>query len=144
MNQERVGTEGLERQHELLDEWLGESRFCAQIISAIDEALALLAAKRTTLEEKIIKRELHTCVHHYARLLVKLHESLANDKEPKVELLEQLRTLNFRVHAVIGDLLRALRYNLNYVEQYFEFDFSSRLTQEHQFAEELAKLVESF
>ena len=144
MNQERIGTEGSERQHELLDEWLGESRFCSQIMSAIAESLALLAAKRTTLEEKIIKRELHNIARQYARLLVKLHDALANDKEPPIELLEQLRTLNFRIHAVVGDLLRALKYNLNYVEQYFEFDFAARLSQEHQFAEDLNALVESF
>lgn len=129
------------KENDLLSEWLGELRFTARLLSDIDEALALLAVKRTTLEEKIISKELHSLASMYSRVLVIAHSKLADAANPGVEPLEKLRTTNFRVHEQIDQLLKALRYNLNYVEQYFEFNFCARLTQDYKFVDEIQDVV---
>jgi hypothetical protein len=128
------------RLNETLNEWLGESRFTARLIADIDEALSILAGKRTTLEEKMITKELHAIAAEYCSILRKVHSRLRDSREPAVAALESWRTLNFNVHEVINSLLKALRYNLNFVEQYFEFDFVARLTNEWQFAVEASRI----
>ena len=142
--EENLSTEQLEqlKANDILNEWLGESRFTARIIGDIDDALSVLAAKRTTLEEKIISQELHNLCAHYCTLLASVHLQLAGGQEPALEALEGWRTLNFHVHETIAFLLKALRYNLNFVEQYFEFNFCARLTNEWKFAQEAQRLSE--
>lgn len=137
MNEELNNTE-LEQlaQNDLLNEWLGECGFTARNMSEIDAALALLAAKRTTLEEKIIRKELHILVSNYCAILSHVHNALSAENELPSPALEGLRLLNLGVHTAVSELLKALRYNLNYVEQYFEFDFCARLLQKHKFNEE--------
>ena len=131
-------------QNDILSEWLGECGFTAKNLVAIDEALAILASKRTTLEEKIIRKELHTLVSNYCAILSHVHVALSAERQPPVEALERLRSLNFRVHAAIDSLLKALKYDLNYVEQYFEFDFCARLCNEYRFNEEAQETLKLF
>lgn len=133
------------RENDVLNEWLGESRFIARITVDIDDALAILASKRTTLEEKIISRELNALAASYGRILNIVHERLRESAAPDIEQIEAIRSFNFEVHQTVEKLLKALRYNLNYVEQYFEFNFSTKL-QERAFATEadqLAKTLET-
>ncbi len=127
--------------NDMLAEWLGECRFSARKMLDIDDALALLATKRTTLEEKIIRKELHILVSKYCAILTHVHEALADDLVPELNALAALRLLNLRVHGAMGELLKALRHNFNYVEQYFEFDFCARLTQHFKFVDEAQEVI---
>lgn len=129
------------KENDILSEWLGESRFAVRIIGDIDDALSVLAMKRSTLEEKIISKELHALAANYGNILADVHGKLAAEQAPAPVALEDWRTLNFSVHEALEPLLKALRYNLNYVEQYFEFDYCARLTNDWQFAAEAARIA---
>ncbi|HEY9793448.1 MAG TPA: hypothetical protein V6D22_23815 [Candidatus Obscuribacterales bacterium] len=130
------------RENDILAEWLGEARFTARILSDIDDALSVLAAKRTTLEEKIITQELHSLAAKFCLILNSVHWRLRENNSPREDVLEKLRTLNFQVHETVETLLKALRYNLNYVEQYFEHNFAARLTNELKYTAEAEALVD--
>jgi hypothetical protein len=128
------------RQSDVESEWLGESHFTALIINDVSECLSMLSRKRATLEEKIIARELHKLVAAYGRILAVVHDRLAAQDNPQEEMLEKVRTFNYEVRQQIDRLLNALRYNLNYLEQYFEYDFSCNLSQNWHFAETAEQL----
>ena len=128
-------------QNDIFCEWLGESRFTTRLVADIDEALSILATKRTTLEEKIISKELHRLAAQYSFMLAAIHKHLADGKVPAEKNLESLRTFNFSVYEAIESLVRALKYNLNYVEQYFEFGYANRLTNEWQFSDRAAGIA---
>ncbi len=132
------------RENDILAEWLGEARFTARILSDIDDALSMLAAKRTTLEEKIISQELHSLAAKFCLILNSVHSRLRDNNAPSEQeiALEKWRTLNFQVHETVESLLKALRYNLNYVEQYFEFNFANRLKNELHYAADADALVD--
>jgi len=133
---------------DLSDEWLGEARFTAQVMAELDDALILFASKRTTLEEKMISSYFHKMIAGYAAILNRLHLLLCDRKEPLFNEtgLESLRTLNLRVREVVGYLIKALRFNFNFVEQYYEYDFYTRLSQNERFLEDqdfILKQIES-
>lgn len=130
-------------EHDLFSEWLGETRYIAEIIVHVSDCLTLLASKRTTLEEKIIRKELHALLACYGEVLAILHSRLANGDTPEAAQIERLRTLNFNVREETTKFLKALRYNFNYVEQYFEFDYCAHLTEECRFSEEAAEIVKA-
>jgi hypothetical protein len=130
------------RENDILAEWLGEARFTARVLSDIDDALSILAAKRTTLEEKIISQELHALAGKFCLILNSVHSRLGENKSPREDVLEKWRTLNFQVRETVESLLKALRYNLNYVEQYFEYNFAARLTNELKYTAEAEALVD--
>jgi hypothetical protein len=128
-------------ENDLFAEWLGESRYMTHVIVDITHCLALLASKRVTLEEKMISQELHALVSNYGEILALVHAQLATGAKPDWPTLERLRTMNFHVKEEIGVFLKALRYNFNYVEQYFEFNFCARLREECGFSTESAEIL---
>lgn len=134
-------TEAVE--NDLFAEWLGETRFMTQLIVDVTDCLALLASKRVTLEEKMIRQELHALVSAYGEIISLLHDRLPKSEEPDWFLLERVRWLNFAVHQEIAQFLKALRYNFNFVEQYFEFDFCARLREECGFSQQAADIVQA-
>lgn len=131
------------KENDLFCEWLGETKFAAQVVVDVSDALTLLASKRTTLEEKMIRQELHSLLSNYGEILNILHARLSEMDCPDAAYIEDLRTMNFRVREEMAKLLKALRYNFNYVEQYFEFDFCAHLQQECRFTEEAKRIVQS-
>jgi hypothetical protein len=128
-------------ENDLFAEWLGETRFTAQVMVDIIDCLALLTSKRVTLEEKMIRKELHDLTSVLAPIISTIHGNLAKQAVPQTEILEQLRTLNFSMRTEITRFLKALRYNFNYVEQYFEFDFCAKLREECRFADEARDIM---
>lgn len=128
-------------ENDLFAEWLGETRFTAQVMVDIIDCLALLTSKRVTLEEKMIRKELHDLIIQLGPIVSSIHANLATHAVPRAEILEQLRTLNFSMRTEITRFLKALRYNFNYVEQYFEFDFCAKLREECRFSEEAASIM---
>lgn len=128
-------------ENDLFAEWLGETRLAAQVMVDIIDCLALLTSKRVTLEEKMIRKELHDVIGQLGPIISTIHEKLAAQAVPQADVLEDLRTLNFSMRGEITRFLKALRYNFNYVEQYFEFDFCAKLREECRFAEEASVIM---
>lgn len=130
------------RQSDIVSEWLGESHFIGLIVGELSECLSMLARKRSTLEEKIIAKQLHSLVAVYGAILGCIHSALSDGKDLQEENLEQLRSFDYHVRVETEKLLKAMRHNLNYVEQYFEYDFSAKLSHEWKFAETARHLLD--
>jgi len=57
---------------------------------------------------------------------------------------ENFDQLLMRIEPSIDELLKVLRHNLNYVEQYFEFNYYGKLTNEETFLEDSQGLLDQF
>lgn len=102
----------------------------ANIIVLIDESLLLLSQKRVTLEEKAIAAYFHKLVQSYAGIITELHVSMSSTQKTEnttIEVLARLRTVNENVRSCVQELLKILNYDLNYLEQYFEYDYCAKL-----------------
>ena len=60
-----------------------------------------------------------------------------------VEHLSEVESFLERLQTTVDELLKVLRYDLNFVEQYFEFNFYGRLTNEDGFVHESQRLLEN-
>lgn len=122
--------------------WLEELTKCCRVIESINSELALLESKRVTLEEKMIKQYLHDLAIQHSTVIGDLHSLLSNKRGEllKDEWLEDLRQLNVEMLLSLGELLKATRYDLNYLEQYFEYDYYQRLQNESKFLERIQNL----
>lgn len=121
--------------------WLPEVRRIATLVDKTGESLQLLASKRTTLEEKSISKYLHELTAEYGLIVWRIHSRLARDRDfPPEATLVELTNITRRVESAIDDLLRAGRFNLNYLEQYFEYDFNNRLNFEYGFLDDVRRI----
>jgi|GEM_PF-1085598 len=113
----------------------------------IDETILSLLEKRATLEEKMIRRYLVRLAVRICKVRQSLYGKLADpklsDPNPAVdgsrECLNELSGLAGEVNEVIGSLLKMIRYDWNFLEQYFEHEFYGRLINDHRLEERLAK-----
>lgn len=109
-----------------------------------------LAAKRTTLEEKMIRNSLHQLGSTIGMSVTSAHRRWLEENSSKtqpisVELLIELDKLNAQIAEVLGEFLKMANYNPNYLEQYYEYDFAAKLLYEYKFNERLLELLaESF
>ena len=114
---------------------LNASLECSRIVELMNEVLILLTQKRRTLEEKAIAEYFHKSIIIHAGIICKIHQ-WANEAaaEPDTQLFssvfEKLQTVNEKLRIRVEELLKVVRYNLNYLEQYFEYDFYTKLTAE--------------
>ncbi len=123
--------------------WLEELRAINRLIDKISEAILLLSNKRVTLEEKIICHHFHLLASEYAKLCATAHNFLAQGKQLRPDgCLPELKMFNSEVDAVLDELLKIVKYNLNFLEQYFEYDYANRLQDKHKFAERLQPIAE--
>ena len=114
-------------------------------IDLISETLFLMANKRVTLEEKAIRSSLHELVTIMAGSLSILHKRFEYGNYDIDEVLVgELDSLLDEISAVVRELKKAVEYNLNYLEQYFEYDYLARLTNEHKFNQRLKNLNNKF
>ncbi|MBK9144787.1 MAG: hypothetical protein IPM23_20020 [Candidatus Melainabacteria bacterium] len=110
----------------------------------IDETILSLLEKRATLEEKMIRRYLLRLAVRICTVRQSLYGKLADPNqnlspERTGEPLNELTGLASEVNEVIGSLLKMIRYDWNFLEQYFEHEFYGRLINEHRLEERLAK-----
>lgn len=101
---------------------------CSIIIKKISDALAILIDKRETLEEKMIRTyflKLASAQGHISERLLAGLETKETHISP--EAISELAALGDRISIVLDDFLKAARYDLNYLEQYFEHGFASQL-----------------
>lgn len=123
------------------ESWLKEVRRIAILVDKISESLQLLAGKRTTLEEKSISKYLHELIAEYGLIIWRLQSRLARDRAFSAEsTLVELAEVTRAAESAVDDLLRAGRFNLNYLEQYFEYDFNNRLKLEYRFVDEVRRI----
>ena len=94
--------------------------------------------KQFTLEEKMIDEYIQGLsgkVHQYVH---KCHLNLgAQAFDIDSTALSDLAGLASDMERVFNELIKAMRYNANYAEQYVEHDFYSQLENEHHFKERL-------
>jgi hypothetical protein len=144
-----------------------------QLALKIDEVVGRLSEKRVTLEEKMIRSYFHQVGANLLELSAWLNRALAAATTPKTapnagsakatetsangcKVVTRLTTEEIKVASLdldqflgrmesnVDELLRVLRYNLNYVEQYFEFNYYGKLTNEDGFLADSAELLKKF
>src|SRR5262249_31577274 len=131
----------IETAGESLSEWLTEVRRIAKLVDKTGESLQLLAGKRATLEEKSISRYLHELTAEYGHIACCMHSRFARDRVvPPASILTELKEITLKAECAVDDLLRAGRYSLNYLEQYFEYDFNNRLNVEYRFLDQVRRI----
>ena len=131
-----------EKYYNALSVWMPELNNLARLQIEIGLALSGLSEKRVTLEEKMIRMHLHQLSALLAQVTQEAHQMLAShyDANPSTTL-DELRVLNVEVQDVVADLLKIIRYNLNFLEQYYEYDYYSRLQNDHKFVDRTEKIV---
>ena len=123
--------------------FLGISRQIGRALALIAESLQILLEKRTTLEEKMIRS--------YFLDLLPVQNSIAgyliakvrdNETHPEIDsnVISELTTLNEAIIEAMESFLKAARYDLNYLEQYFEHSFCEEL-QNSQWKERITELA---
>lgn len=105
---------------------------CGIVIKKISEALSILIDKRVTLEEKMIKSYFLKLASAQGHISEQLLTVLAqNEPAIKKETLTELVRIADEVNDRLEKFLKAARYDLNYLEQYFEHQFASELERSH-------------
>ncbi|CAN5182698.1 hypothetical protein BH10CYA1_BH10CYA1_40790 [soil metagenome] len=132
-----------EKYYNALSAWMPELDSLAKLQIEIGLALRGLSEKRVTLEEKMIRRHLHQLSALFGMVAEEAHQMLASQYDANAETtLDELRTLSVEVQDVVADLLKIIRYNLNFLEQYYEYDYYSRLQNDHKFVDRTQKIVD--
>ncbi|MBP7862199.1 hypothetical protein KA183_10980 [bacterium] len=110
----------------------------------IAQIASILANKRTTLEERMIRNSLHQIGSTIAMSVTSFHRNWLEDpslkaisKSASVEVLNSLKQISQEIDSVLSEFLKMANYNSNFLEQYYEFDFNAKLMYEHKFNERL-------
>lgn len=114
---------------------LFSQRACTNIL-LMDEAILLLAQKRRTLEEKAIANHFHSLIEAYSRVIALLHMYMSKNSDLDERMLvtiHKLRTVNEKVRNRVEELLKIIKYDLNFLEQYFEYEYCGKLLDEDTF-----------
>jgi len=128
--------------------YFGVIRQCAKILDQLAEAMQILLEKRVTLEEKMIRSYFLELANAYASIAATIVSTMEQKDASLIEavFIAQLTKLNEAVIETVEEFLKAARYDLNYLEQYFEFDFYGKLQfsdfkeKANEFAHQLSKL----
>ncbi len=132
-----------EKYYNALSAWMPVLNDLAKVSEEIGLALSSLSEKRVTLEEKMIRMHLHQLSAQCASVAQEAHLMLASHYDAIPDsTLDELRSLSIEIQAVVADLLKIIRYNLNFLEQYYEYDYYSRLHNEHKFVERMQRIID--
>lgn len=123
--------------------WLAQVREIAVLLDKAAQSILVLSAKRSTLEERSISSYLHRLIAEYGRILFCAHRLLVENKLPPGSILPELADVTAQAAGALDDLLKAARYDPNYLEQYFEYDFNSRLNSQYRFLDKVGKISAS-
>lgn len=129
---------------EMFEEWLTMLIQLGRTQQKVAESLSLLQQKRRTLEEKMIAQYLLHSIGACAGIAGKISSCLEQKSSPAEDLLSSIQKTLAQLEAAIDDLLKSIRYNPNYLEQYFEYNFLTYLTEELRVNEELANFSSQF
>jgi len=125
---------------DLAMDWLTVSRQLASAAKTICNCLAALSSKRLTLEEKLIGKYLHSVIAECGKALTAIHWRLAKEQDLPQPALEELRKETELLNGDARELEKIIDYDLNFLEQYFEHDFYTRLANERRYLEKLRDL----
>ncbi|CAN5615809.1 hypothetical protein BH11CYA1_BH11CYA1_40640 [soil metagenome] len=132
---------------------------CFALATKINEIVSRMTEKRVTLEEKMIRTYFHQLAANLVNCAAVMHQGLANAysdgttrHEQKTEaivayagellsLSNALEELLEASEVIVDDLLKILRYNLNFLEQYYEYGLYTKLTDECDFVTKSAQLL---
>ena len=116
---------------EVLYALLSVSKQSSELLGKISESLKLLLEKRITLEEKMIRTYYLQLAQTHAEILKRLFFCILNPDKGLVEskIIAELTEVNETILVRLDVFLRAARYDLNYLEQYFEHEFYEGLEQ---------------
>jgi hypothetical protein len=122
--------------------WLGEVFRLSKAVEIMSECLARLADKRETLEEKMIKSYLHRLSISCCVCIEKIHQRFLDSSESLQEAPgEPLTALTEQLVVSLADFVKIVRYNLNFLEQYYEYDFHMKLISEWRFQERIDEIL---
>jgi hypothetical protein len=119
---------------------MAQANQLAAIVAKVGETIILLSEKRVTLEEKMLRAYLHDLAMICADLMRRLHAYTKDGAKSEIQSFDELRSLCGEIAIQEDELLRIVRYNLNFLEQYFEHDFYDKLVNEHRFIERLREI----
>lgn len=112
----------------------------AEVISKVGDAVILLTDKRVTLEEKMIRRYLHELSVIAAESIRSIHQLTRDGATCESEILGELETITAQAHVLLDELLKVARYDLNFLEQYFEKEFYDNLINESRLIERFREI----
>lgn len=131
------------------------------LTAKIHEVVGRFSEKRVTLEEKMIRSYFHQLAGEIMQVNAIVHAAMAEnytkpsqsalntselaDRHKVIEqglkdlreALNPLENIQAKLTIQIDELLKILAYDLNFMEQYFEHGFYSRLTNEENYLEAL-------
>jgi hypothetical protein len=132
----------LENLEHLETAWLTEAKHLANAVGMMSEAIEALSTKRETLEEKMIKTYFHKLSISCCLCIQRVHQIFQKDPLSFAgQSIEKLHALNQDLGAALCELLKVVRFNLNFLEQYFEFDFNAKLHNDFLFQERLEQVI---
>jgi hypothetical protein len=132
----------IEVDNSLMLSYLKSAQSLSVVIKKISKVQSVLLDKRTTVAEKAIQEELALCAELESFFL----HSLSRAVKKKCFYISEnnclkLRQINIKLKKQLKAFIKAAKYNLNYLEQYFEHDFWLELTH-NKFAEQLSRIKE--
>ncbi len=114
----------------------------SECLSSLTSAVAKLAEKRATLEEKMLKRYFHELAMEFSTASSIIHRILSEEKELwNSENHDQTMQLSDAVMTRLNEFHKAIDYDWNYLEQYFEHGFYLELTESSHLLEKTHELV---
>ena len=134
---------------------------CFLLTIKINEIVSRMTEKRVTLEEKMIRNYFHQLAANLVSCAAAMHQGLADAysdgatrHEQKTQaivaytgelltLSNALEELLAASEVIVDDLLKILRYNLNFLEQYYEYGLYTKLTNECDFVSKSHELLQS-
>lgn len=134
---------------------------CFAVATKINEIVSRMTEKRVTLEEKMIRTYFHQLAANLVSCAAVIHQGLANAygdgstrHEEKTQAIVaealELLTLSNALEGLLGasevivdDLLKILRYDLNFLEQYYEYGLYTKLTNECDFTSRSHELLKT-
>ncbi len=114
----------------------------SECLSTLTAAVAKLSEKRATLEEKMIKRYFHELAQEVSTASSIIHGILSSEKESWTsENHDQAMRLTGDILSRLTEFHKAIDYDWNYLEQYFEHGFYLELTESSHLLEKSRQFV---
>jgi hypothetical protein len=87
------------------------------------------------LEEKMIKSIFHKLANALSKAIEVVNSACVETKFPQHETVVEASNLFEEIRLSVSELLKICRYDLNFLEQYFEYDYCAKLHSELRFVE---------
>ncbi len=114
----------------------------SECLSSLTSGVAKLSEKRATLEEKMIKRYFHALASEISIASSIVHSILSAEKELWTsENHDQTTLLTGDILSRMQEFHKAIDYDWNYLEQYFEHGFYLELTENSHLLEKTREYV---